>query len=631
MDPVTEDLASLSLQSSLPRSTRPNPLPCPLIRRIVSFLGPLEYHLVAPLVCKQWHRCIRRRKHEGDVWVWNPRVVLVNLVLVPEAVRESDEDEDKGKPRVGVVGEEGNGASDEGSDGNTKDANTKDASRTTRTTRRRQKRLAKTLIERPAPLLHWTYLPKEIRDATQATVAGEGMVVQVGLESVPGDEAELREFLNGLLAMLMYRARAWRPTGIEPGSGENGTAATAVECGEGEACGDERRDVASAEDDKLGRLAVSEGGGEESYRHATPNISIVPYQFTLTPPPGVISPATLATYSQKVARLLSLFSPRVLEAHAPFLGALNDIPAMAASGAEWTTPVHHVRVCGVSGRERGMPDIKNIGRLKHLVCLEVEGDKGNTAQDPFVKNEGTDPLREETAVVNGNTPPIQLGIQHLLPLHATLRELHIDHRVPLPIAQHTDLCNVVMQLPNLSVLRVGYIVQQSETTPGGVAPATLAKLVCHHPGLWEVGALVGVDEAFWTAVKALRGENRQEKEKEQPLRILSISLNPTHTSLLTLFTSTLTQLAATLPHLHRICIDLNAAPATSITARDVLGVLKKAKGEWGGDNGSGGRRVMWKEVVVEQCELGVSDVAVWGKMNLEDGEGFKVRWKGVRQ
>ncbi|KAI8921206.1 hypothetical protein DFJ77DRAFT_448982 [Powellomyces hirtus] len=167
LESLTKSLNKLRILSSKSRTR----LTDAAVHAILRWLDPLEYHLVAPLVCKQWRNCIRR----GDTGGWKPRVVLLNLRIVlgtPNAHAHDDDQEKEGN--VSAVA-----------------------------------RKPQTLITQPAPLNHWTVLPSQYCKATQTCMAGEGMVVQTTLENTPRDPEKVAEFLNGILAMLIKRVRWW--------------------------------------------------------------------------------------------------------------------------------------------------------------------------------------------------------------------------------------------------------------------------------------------------------------------------------------------------------------------------------------------------------------------------------------
>ncbi|KND02627.1 uncharacterized protein SPPG_01716 [Spizellomyces punctatus DAOM BR117] len=139
---------------------------------LLRWLDPLEYHVIAPLVCKQWWRCVRMNK-DGT---WRPRVVLMNLVLWT-----------------------GEGASA----GQWKEQCSK--------AKKQVQSVPKTTITRPLPLEYWTVLPKSYAETTGSCMAGEGVTVCTTVEHVPVDRTQLGEYLNAILGMLLMRVNWSHP------------------------------------------------------------------------------------------------------------------------------------------------------------------------------------------------------------------------------------------------------------------------------------------------------------------------------------------------------------------------------------------------------------------------------------
>ncbi|KAJ3006760.1 hypothetical protein HKX48_009486 [Thoreauomyces humboldtii] len=170
-------LEALSTALSGLRLTRKGPatIPDAAIQRILHFTEPFTFHLVAPLVNRQWRRCARRiapalrgaeekediegsseeDEHRGG---WAPRVVMMDLRI------------------VGGGGEGG----------------------------------ARTLMEVPRPFANgWREIESTFHSATGTRWSGEGLTVQVPIDAAPMDSTGATTFLNGVLGMLLLRIGWW--------------------------------------------------------------------------------------------------------------------------------------------------------------------------------------------------------------------------------------------------------------------------------------------------------------------------------------------------------------------------------------------------------------------------------------
>ncbi|KAJ3159546.1 hypothetical protein HDU86_001555 [Geranomyces michiganensis] len=477
-DNLTEALAKLAVTSEPGRLV----LTDSVVIAILRWLEPLEYHVVAPLVNKQWRRCIRRDGRSG----WKPRVVLLNLrVVLPDH-------QTAGAPQHPPVADI-------------------------------ELPKPKILITHPAPLDHWTVLPEEYAQATQTRMAGEGISVQTTLENAPRDPDRVREFLNGVLAMLIRRVRWWceRMDALEPSGNQ---VASSV-------CPSEYSDEDGDAEEDDARLANA------------PNVSLVPWQVTL------IGCGKKAGNLDALSDLLAGFAPHVVEMHQPPENILNHL--VAAS----TAPIHVLKLTGIGKDD--LPDLTRIGQLQNLVCLELSG---RTDVGP------TTPL-SDVAHANHFCPLAELA--------GSLRELRIGCGYPIPQDQYRSLVqHVLLKLTSLRILFIDKLLQESPaaaaigTLPAvGVDPALLAKLI-FLPHLEELYCLKNITPEFFAAV----GTPPRPAPVLRTLSVYYESLTSPDD-----LRAALVLFAKHFPYVTRLSLNLNLA----LSARQVLDVLAEAK-KWPG-------------------------------------------------
>ncbi|KAJ3145840.1 hypothetical protein HDU89_006892 [Geranomyces variabilis] len=476
---AADDLSEALTRLALTRAPRRVVMTDDAIDKILRWLPPLEYHVVAPLVSKQWRRCIRRAKSGGG---WKPRVVLLNLrILHPdhaaETLNHAADGSELPKPKI--------------------------------------------LITHPAPLNYWTVLPEEFCEATQTRMAGEGISVQTTLENAPRDPERVREFLNGVLAMLIRRVRWWceRTDALEPSGDKVGSSVRS----------DDAADDDSDEDAR--RLANA------------PNISLIPWQVTL------VGSGKQAGNLDELSDLIANFAPRVVELSQPPPNILDHLVTANA-------PIHILKLTGVE--QDNMPDLTRIGQLRDLVCLELSG--GPVTEQP-------------------PSPPAEDALaNHLLPLAGlagTLRELRIGCGYPIPTDHFRSFVQqVLVKLTSLRILYVDKLVQQKPAgaaVPGtaavtvGAEPALLAQLV-YLCNLTELYCLKDLTPEFFAAV----GPPPSPVPELRTLSVFYESLTTPEAlhAVLVLF-------AKHFPYLTRLSLNLNK----SLSARQVLDVLTPAK-QW---------------------------------------------------
>ncbi|KAJ3180495.1 hypothetical protein HDU87_002004 [Geranomyces variabilis] len=476
---ATDELSDALTRLSLTRAPRRVVMTDDALNKILRWLPPLEYHVVAPLVSKQWRRCIRRATNGRG---WKSRVVLLNLrILLPdhaaETLSQADDGSELPKPKI--------------------------------------------LITHPAPLNYWTVLPEEFCEATQTRMAGEGISVQTTLRKAPRDPERVREFLNGVLAMLIRRVRWWceRTDALEPSGDKVGSSVRSDEEGDGDS------------DEEDARLANA------------PNISLIPWQVTL------VGSGKQAGNVDELSDLLAGFAPRVVELSQPPTNILDHLVTANA-------PIHILKLTGVGWDD--MPNLARIGQFRDLRCLELSG-RPVADQPPLAP--------AEDALVN-----------HLLPLAelaGTLRELRIGCGYPIPTDKFRSFVQqVLVKLTSLRILYVDKLVQQKPTGAAlsgtaavtvGAEPALLAQLI-YLPNLTELYCLKDLTPEFFAAVGP-------PPNPVPELRTLSVFYELLTTpedlhAVLVLF-------AKHFPYLNRLSLNLNK----SLSARQVLDVLAPAK-QW---------------------------------------------------
>ncbi|KAJ3330486.1 hypothetical protein HDU76_005565 [Blyttiomyces sp. JEL0837] len=139
-----------SAEKRAARGKKPSsaPLPTTFLDKILGFLQPSEFHLLAPSVCRRWHQLIRSN---------HPRVILLNLRLVGNPESADEKPNNAGQSNHGYVS-----------------------------------------IRRPAPLDSFSLIPAALQSRFGTTFAGEGVVVTCDFKFVPESLDGLKELVGGI-------------------------------------------------------------------------------------------------------------------------------------------------------------------------------------------------------------------------------------------------------------------------------------------------------------------------------------------------------------------------------------------------------------------------------------------------